>query len=420
MNLVIPDGSKRPLYRSVLAMTRSLGREHSVYIASSSRRLQRLQQHLRSRFCAGVSRVADPEADPEAFIRDINLLAHRHRLEALLPYSDEVATVSSWHAQGLDVALPAPPFDTFMRALDKRSAFETARALGIPTPRTLVSDGSGEISEALRDQGIDYPLVVKPRLRGTRGGTRRLIQSEVELADALCEFDEIGDRWPLHAYSSPLVQERVPGSIHDCCVLYQEGCLKAMLTQVRHVTEWNTGGGGVVNITTDVPELKEMSRCLMDEIEWHGPAQVEWIRDERDGAYRLLEINPRFWGTLELSMDAGIDFAELTVRMLAGEKIEDRFDYPVGVRHRWAFPEELMSVIHDEGRRLARIREYLSPGDLLDAQCHFSARLSDPAPDLFRVIETLGWSGARCYGLVKDRLRRLRPGDAPRDRIPDR
>jgi carbamoylphosphate synthase large subunit len=58
-----------------------------------------------------------------------------------------------------------------MRALDKRSAFETARALGIPTPRTLVSDGSGEISEALRDQGIDYPLVVKPRLRGTRGGT---------------------------------------------------------------------------------------------------------------------------------------------------------------------------------------------------------------------------------------------------------
>lgn len=407
MNLIIPDDSRRPLYRSVLAIVRSLGRHHSVYIASPSERLQRLQRWLRSRYCADVSMVADPNTNPELFVRDINKLAALHRLEALLPFSDEVATTACWYAHELEVALPLPPFEIFMRAINKQSTYKAAHALAIPTPRTIIATGLDEVLAGLDRNGIEYPLVLKPRQRGCYGGTNIYVQTEQELADSIQECEQIGDDWPLHLHSKPLVQEYVPGGIHDCCVLYQDGSLKAMLTQVRHRTMWPTGGVGVANITTDIPEIKEMSRLLMDELGWHGPAAVEWIKDERNGSYTLIEINPRFWGTLELSMDAGIDFADLTVRMLEGEELEEHFDYSVGVRHRWAFSEELRSVSHDKKNRLARIKEYLNPKDLLDQKCHFSARLSDPAPDLFRVIEALTWAGTGRYGRVKEQFRRL-------------
>ena len=144
-----------------------------------------------------------------------------------------------------------------------------------------------------------------------------------------------------------------------------------------------------------------MSQKLMDHLGWHGPAQVEWIRDTRDGNYKLLEINPRFWGTLELSMDAGLNFAELAVRMLAGEKLDEYFSYSVGEKHRWAFPEELISVFGHKRHRVSRLMEYIDPSDLCDPTCHFSGRLSDPAPDLFRVVESI-------VGFGSNRLKRLK------------
>ena len=135
-----------------------------------------------------------------------------------------------------------------------------------------------------------------------------------------------------------------------------------------------------------------MTERILDALEWHGPAQLEWIRDERDGQYRLLEINPRFWGTLELSTKAGLDFADLTVRMLDGETLDGEFPYAVGVRERWAFPEELLSVKRDRGRWRARVLEYVRPSDLFDPRCLFSTQLSDPAPELFRAVEFATWA----------------------------
>ena len=35
---------------------------------------------------------------------------------------------------------------------------------------------------------------------------------------------------------------------------------------------------------------------------------VEFKHDERDGVPKLMEINGRFWGSLQLAIDAGVDF----------------------------------------------------------------------------------------------------------------
>lgn len=38
---------------------------------------------------------------------------------------------------------------------------------------------------------------------------------------------------------------------------------------------------------------------------------VEWKVDLRDGRPKLMEINPRFWGSLELAVRSGVNFPSL-------------------------------------------------------------------------------------------------------------
>ena len=62
---------------------------------------------------------------------------------------------------------------------------------------------------------------------------------------------------------------------------------------------------------------------------------VEFKRDQRDGSLRLMEINGRFWGSLQLAIDAGVDFPALLVAMAAGETLPAASAYRLGTRSRW-------------------------------------------------------------------------------------
>ena len=386
MNILIPDGSGgRPFYRSVLAMVRSLGSEHRVFIGATTSRLLGLQRLLQPRSCAGIVRMHDPSKDAQGFVADVEQLRRRLGLEVLLPYSDEIATVVSEYRGDIHLAVPLASYASFSVAIDKERTTQLAQELGIPTPQTICSSDTEEIISWASRPSVGFPLTLKPRRRGAGPGTVRIPNAE-RLRAAVRHFEQVGDELPTHAHTRPVIQETVPGEIHDCCMLYERGTLKAVLTQLRLRTLEPTGGIGVVNVTTDVPEIKLASHRLMDRLNWHGPAQVEWIRDARSGTYRLLEINPRFWGTLELATDAGINFPGLTVDMLGGKDVGLMNQYRVGIRRRWVFPEELSSVLADRWN-LARWREYIRLSDVLDSDCRISIDLSDLRPELFRIVD---------------------------------
>ncbi len=45
---------------------------------------------------------------------------------------------------------------------------------------------------------------------------------------------------------------------------------------------------------------------------------VEFKQDNRDGSLRLMEINARFWGSLQLAIDAGVNFPCILADIAAG------------------------------------------------------------------------------------------------------
>ena len=62
---------------------------------------------------------------------------------------------------------------------------------------------------------------------------------------------------------------------------------------------------------------------------------VEYKVDNRDGQLKLMEVNGRFWGSLQLALDAGMNFPLLYYRLAMGENAPSEFEYQPGVRSRW-------------------------------------------------------------------------------------
>jgi hypothetical protein len=62
---------------------------------------------------------------------------------------------------------------------------------------------------------------------------------------------------------------------------------------------------------------------------------VEFKQDQRDGSLRLMEVNARFWGSLQLAIDAGVNFPELAAKVAVGRPASGPDHYRLGIRSRW-------------------------------------------------------------------------------------
>lgn len=98
---------------------------------------------------------------------------------------------------------------------------------------------------------------------------------------------------------------------------------------------------------------------------------VEYKMDVRDGKPKLMEINARYWGSLQLAIAAGVDFPLLHYRFAQGEDPPAQLNYRTGVRCRWLLgdldalvtrlrvPEEKRCLLRDTGSRLRACVEFL-------------------------------------------------------------
>jgi predicted ATP-grasp superfamily ATP-dependent carboligase len=152
-----------------------------------------------------------------------------------------------------------------------------------------------------------------------------------ELTRVLTELAEAGDAaFPL------LVQQRIVGPGVGIFLLLWEGRVLATFAH-RRIREKPPSGGVSVyreSIAAD-PQLVARSRALLEHLGWCGVAMVEYKVDERTGTPYLMEVNGRFWGSLQLAVDAGVDFPVLLVAAATGAEPEPVPSYTTGVRLRW-------------------------------------------------------------------------------------
>lgn len=392
--ILITDGE----HRAALAAVRSLGSAgHEVFVcASRSPSLAGASKHVRY-----SAVVPDALNDARGFVDAVGDLIARWRIDVLLPITEPsiLALLADRSAVGR-VRLPFPDPERFRRICHKPTVLETARSLGIAVPEQRCIANGTDLDRAAAG-GFEYPVVVKPArsVVETAGGRAKSqvihAADPAELASALAS---------LPSYAFPvLVQERVVGPGVGVFLLVWEGEVLASFAHRRLREKPPSGGVSVYreSIALD-PGLLDRSRALLDALDWNGVAMVEYKVSSASGTPHLMEINGRFWGSLQLAIDAGVDFPSLLVDAATGRRPDPVESYRTGVRSRWWWGDvdHLLLRLRRSRRELDLTDE--EPGRLrstIDFLMTFVQRnrsevmrLTDPVPAL---VETADWLRGR-------------------------
>jgi predicted ATP-grasp superfamily ATP-dependent carboligase len=376
--------------RSALAVTRSLGRRR-VQVTIADEGLGSLAGA--SRYCQRTVRVPSPARSAEAFVSAIRDEVGRGKHRVVMPVDDvTLSVISQARAQFDGVAtLPFPDFETIQMAHDKGALAALASEKGIPIPKTIVMRDPADLESAIRHVGL--PAVVKAHVSRFQlggqwrdGGPVRYVHTASELDEALRAVREV--------VPCPLVQEHIPGEGRGIFVLMNRGRLRAAFAHRRIREKPPSGGVSVLSESVVLdPQLLEHAERILEALKWHGVAMLEFKRDARDGVTKLLEINGRFWGSLQLAVDSGVDFPYLLYRLAVDGDIEPAFTYRVGVRLRWWLGDLdwLLLRLREKcslARRLGAIPEFLTPAGRMTK--HEVYRRDDPGPALAECSQYVG------------------------------
>jgi len=324
----VTDGDQRP----ALAITRSLGRQGIAVVVGEERRHSLAST---SRYSTHHVTYPSPYTAPEAFRRFLLEFVEENRIDVVVPVTD-VTTFEVARDQDIirrHTGTAVPPFQAFELVRDKWSVLQRARACGMSTPRTEFVE-NGRALESVIGR-VTYPAVIKPvRSRTlTDCGWQPAIVHYAESADDLRRAYRSIEYLAVHP---SLIQERILGPGTGLFVLCDRGRLLTAFAHRRLREKPPSGGASVLSesIPAD-PELVEQAMRLLGPIQWHGVAMLEYKRDSRRGRPFLMEVNGRFWGSLQLAIDAGVDFPMMACALAMGQPVQVPQQYQTGVKNRW-------------------------------------------------------------------------------------
>lgn len=301
---------------SSTAAIRSLGTQGIKTIAVSE---HDSPPGFRSRYCDERIGVPDPQVDLSAYEDALLGVARREDVRTILPFREPDIYVLARNRDTLSahVGTPWPSLETLKQVQDRVELFEAARAVDVAVPRTELLDSCAD---------WDRDLIVKPRYtvhtaeyadeftdsETQQKSTRYLTRGSQPDRDELVE--EMG-----HV---PIVQEYVPTTDeYAFFAQYDNGTPVATFQHRQRRGRTYAGGFSVYREAVDIPELETAGRRLLDELDWHGVAMVEFLRDPRSGEFKLMEVNPRFWSSLPFTVQAGVDFPQLYWKQATGRAV---------------------------------------------------------------------------------------------------
>lgn len=299
---------------------------------------------LWSRFA--VQRFIHPDYrnHAEAFVDAVVGILKETGARFYLPGHDEGEVVARCRDRfPSDVIIPLHTHDKLALANNKAETARVAQSIGIPIPTTFSYERPEALLAALKDGDAGNGFVIK-LLRGTSAKGvlygRTAVETEAAVRKLIAQYGLSIDRYPL-------VQQRVPGEGWGVSCLYWQGRRVASFTHRRLREKIVSGGTSTLRESADNPVIEEYAHRLLDHLQWHGLAMVEFKWDQATRRGWLIEINPRLWGSIALPVACGVDFPALTyIAAMRGPDEAAKLVKPVraGVAARWYMGDLIRGV----------------------------------------------------------------------------
>lgn len=379
----VTDGQER----AALAITRSLGQAglRVVVGAETSKSLAGA-----SKYCHQSWLYPSPLKDPSRFVSNLIDAVGQLGITAIMPVTDSTTQVLAARRDQFPAAVlnALPPLDSYELVSDKYRLMKVAQELGVPIPATVyVPDG--DLGSVI-DQVTSFPVVVKPgrSLLMADGGWGK---TSVHFVSGVEELVDLYGRVP-YLKNPSLIQQRVEGEGQGVFGLFDHGRPCALFAHRRIREKPPAGGVSVLRESMELPKpMTDYAVKLLEHVKWHGVAMVEFKVDRESHVPRLMEINGRFWGSLQLAIDAGLNFPHLLHQMTKGMAVDVPHNaYQIGARSRWFLGDldhlllrltKSNSVLHLGPHATSRWRCLAEFSRLFQRDLHYEVEsLSDPRP----------------------------------------
>jgi len=295
-----------------------------------------------SKYCSNLILVP-PMAREKEYAAAVEKIVKKIKFDALFPIFEWSLIPISRNRDriGRYVRIPIASHEAILRCYDKLSTLKLAMEKDVPVPKTYLVHNLSELRKVA--EKITYPAVVKPRWsmvwQGDKAYYRRggFVNSPEEL---IATYISIHRYFPF-----PMIQEYVPGINFSVAALYNKGRPRAFCC-IKVYRAWPpTGGNSCYRESVELDnEMRVFSERLLGALDWHGIAEVEFRLDARDNVPKLMEINPRFWGSLCVAIKAGVDFPYMLYRIAVDGDINGVFSYKIGVKGRY-LEQEVLYII---------------------------------------------------------------------------
>lgn len=362
-----------------------------------------------SRYVREVIDAPHPEASEDRFVDLLLEEGDRLRGSLLVPASDAALAAMSRNKDALSekYVVAATEWEISRRFIEKKHTYALAEEVGVPAPQTTIPRSLEDVERYAAS--AMFPCLVKPsqgHLYKARFGTKmERVDDLDELVTAYRRADDAG--------LEVMLQEIIPGPDGDGANYNSytwDGNPAIEFTARKIRGSPPVFGSPRVALSEIVPEVVEPGRRILQAMGFYGFSCTEFKRDERDGVWKLMEVNGRHNLSSLLAVRCGVNFPWIQYRHLVEGELPRVRGQRTGLY--WIdLVRDLGCDVAYAGREPYRLRDYLRPYQR--PHVFAIADLHDPAPFAVRIADL----GRTAISAARARLRRssrrgdIEPGD---------
>ncbi|WP_248723024.1 ATP-grasp domain-containing protein [Seonamhaeicola sp. ML3] len=295
ISVLIPDGESHILIHVINCLSQI--ELVDVFVMSSTK-----HNPMRySRYIKGFSYYPENKID-EIWIENVNREINKHQIDVVLPIFEIKIKTLIKHRKSIlnqDKLGLLPSIVNFNTAINKGALAKHLEKYDIPGPKSITIS-PGENTNKL--DVLNFPVIIKP-LEGFGGGQGIKVFKREE--DIKAHFAKNNFKY------TNIIQEYIEGYDIDCSVLCNNGEILAYTIQKGSMLGKNkfTPQYGLQFI--EEPDVYKIVEKLTKSLDWNGVAHIDMRYNKNTCTFNIIEVNTRFWVSLDASLLAGVNFPYL-------------------------------------------------------------------------------------------------------------
>lgn len=290
-SVLIPDGDHALLFQAVYCLSKN--KNISIHVLSNKKHVpMRYSRHVKSfKFFK--------ENTVEEWLQEIDDQVIKHQIDVILPLQEKSIENLIRHKGELksnEILTLSPSLKNFKIAVNKANLSAHLTSIDIDCPKTQIVEPDSNYHNT---ELLSYPIIAKPAESLSGYGIKLLSNKD----EAHHFFKSLS--------STYVLQEFIEGYDIDCSVLCKDGNVLLHAIQRGILFENRVFAPAIgIKFLHEEAVLKTV-KTLMASLEWTGIAHVDLRYDIKSKIFKVIEVNGRFWGSMDGALSVGYNFPYL-------------------------------------------------------------------------------------------------------------